>query len=204
MSEVQTSSPGAPSATGSQVSGSMHSTSRWSDHTCMPCLTGHSHAMPGPRNSPMPYSLKASTPSAAVSRSRPDSGQGSAPKRPMRSLESRGEVDAALQRLVGEVEPVGRRRADGRHAEVDDQVDEQLLAADAGGHHADAGVLRAVLQADARRQAVAEAVLQQVAGAQADHPHGARVALRPRVHVAPRRPRWAWACRWCRRCCAPR
>ena len=36
----------------------------------------------------MPYSLKTSTPMAVARRSRPASGQGSAPNRPMRSLVS--------------------------------------------------------------------------------------------------------------------
>jgi len=100
----------------------------WSDHTCMPCLTDTRRPCRAEELAHA-YSLKTSTPKAAARRSRPVSGHGSAPNKPMRQLGVLAEVDAALQRLLREVQAVGRRGADGGDAEVDDQVDEQLLAA---------------------------------------------------------------------------
>ena len=111
---------------------------------------------------------------------------GSAPRTARRRLQA-ARVHAGLAEGVDQPQRVRGDDVQRRGAEVLHQRDLAAAVARAGGDRQRAEPLGAVVQAEpAGEQAVAHHVLEDVAGAQADHPERARDQVGPRRQVAPR------------------
>ena len=97
------------------------------------------------------------------------------------------QVDAHAFRDLGDVERVGRRRAEDARAQVLDQRDLPLGAAARNRHDGQAEALGAVVISEpAGEQAVAEGVVKDVARARAHGRERARHQARPHVEIAAR------------------